>query len=615
MTVLDRLRQSARGGKKPIPSLVGTRIGNYVVVRLLGQGGMGEVYLVEHPDIGTQAAVKVLGERFSTMKHATERFRAEARAIARIKHPNVVEIHDYGSLEDGRLYYQMEHLEGRVLEAVMASKRRMSAEEVLPYLDQICAGLSAAHENHIVHRDLKPENIIVIDGPPMKLKILDFGIAKLLETFSGGANTSVGVLLGTPVVMAPEQAAGQPERISFRTDLYSLGVILYWMLTGHPPFLDDAPGMLVSRHINDTPQPLLQLVPSIPQGVAELVERCLAKAPEDRPSSALELAAEFSEALLWQPVVPVSRQSVSEDKTSVFDIRPAPAQALDEDREASARTAVIQRPDRGEALALAQIPTLDDEDVQTLQVGPRRVLTLVLLIAAVAVVAGVVAGVLLSMAHENVAAADAGVVALARPADRAAAVEPDSQPAAAPLAGPLTEDSGAAVPDRAPPTATSHPDAAPPAAASDLAAPDRAALPDPPAADLAPPKKIRHRRRQRPRRRVVRHKKPRQKPGQQAPRVPKKLSARSPKTRPRPRAPVDNRPAILQVATNHNKQFITANIFLDGTFIGQSPLLLRNVSTGIHLVEARQKGYKRVSRHVRLLPGKSTSLSFVLQRK
>ena len=618
--MLNRRGSKEIQAPRPLP---GTRIGNYVVGKLLGQGGMGEVYLVEHPDIGTQAAVKVLGTRFSTMAHATERFKAEARAIARIKHPNVVEIHDYGTLEDGRLYYQMEHLEGRVLEQVMARNGKMTAEVIAPYLDQICAGLGAAHDKHIVHRDLKPENIIVMDGPPMTLKILDFGIAKLLETQSDSANTSVGVLLGTPIVMAPEQAAGQPERISFRTDLYSLGVILYWMLTGRPPFLDDAPGMLVSRHINDTPRPLLELEPTIPAGVATLVERCLAKDPADRPASALEVAAEFSEVLLWQPAVSsITPEPRAADKTGFYVtgrgmVPDHPASTLDpevsgyEDLESSARTAVLPIPDPPAGDAAEEVPTLrDDQAIKTIYVGQdrqRRLPLILLVMAALAVILGVTAGILLSMTGGGETSSDG----LTSPVT--SALQPDlavstGTTAPAPVAISLSADSGPAA--RGEVAAT--PDSGPLAPDTRLGPPD---LPPPPDLSLEPPppdtrsraryKRDRRRKahRWKTRRRKVRPVRPVQPVPPRVPRTPAKKKA------------VPAAPAVINISTLYRDQFVTADIFLDGRPIGQSPLVKRGVRAGIHLVEARQKGYKRSSAQIRLLPGRSSSVVLNLRKK
>jgi len=281
-------------------SLLGQTVGNYVVASFLGEGGMGQVYLAEHPQIRRRVAIKVLSSRYSQHAQAAERFLAEARAVTRIEHPNVIDIYDFGSLPDGRLYYVMEVLKGRDLQRVMVDRGTMSASEILPLLEQIAAGLQAAHDHGVVHRDLKPENIFVLDRQPLALKILDFGIAKLIETKQGTGLTSTGMVMGTPLFIAPEQAAGQPERISPRTDLYSLGVILYWMLAGRPPFLEDSASVLVVRHILAPPPPLRELAPTVPSAIAKLVDQCLEKDPLARPASASAVAAAWAEALAVQ---------------------------------------------------------------------------------------------------------------------------------------------------------------------------------------------------------------------------------------------------------------------------------------------------------------------------
>ena len=170
-------------GLEPRPdTLVGEKVGNYVITSLIGRGGMGEVYLAQHPEIGRKVAIKVVAPELLTTEHLAARFLAEARAVARIGHPNVVDIYDFGRLQSGRLYYVMELLKGRELRKVLQDRGKFSAAEVLPYLTQISAGLQAAHERGVIHRDLKPENVFVLDVKPLTIKLLDFGIAKLLET-------------------------------------------------------------------------------------------------------------------------------------------------------------------------------------------------------------------------------------------------------------------------------------------------------------------------------------------------------------------------------------------------------------------------------------------------
>jgi serine/threonine protein kinase len=278
------------------PMMLGTSVGNYVITKELGAGGMGTVYLAEHPEIGRQVAIKVLSAQLYHDQLA-QRFLSEAKAVARIDHENVIDVYDFGRLPDGRLYYVMELLKGKELHDVLSERRMLAPGEIVPYLEQICAGLQAAHNAGIIHRDLKPENIFVLAKQNLRIKILDFGIAKLLEVPKEASLTATGMVMGTPVYIAPEQAAGQTDRISPRTDIYTLGVILYAMLAGRPPFLGAVPAMLLAHHIAEPPPPLSETAPTVPLAVAEVVQACLAKDPDDRPASAIELLNRFKEAV------------------------------------------------------------------------------------------------------------------------------------------------------------------------------------------------------------------------------------------------------------------------------------------------------------------------------
>ncbi len=277
-------------------SLAGKRFGNYIAFDMIGQGGMGSVYLAEHPEIGRKVAIKVLARHHN--EEMVQRFTDEARAVSRIGHPNIIDIYDFGRTEAGRLYYVMEWLDGRELRAVMNERAPMSALEVRPYVEQICAAIHAAHERGVVHRDLKPANIFVLNREPLTIKVLDFGVAKLLD--SGDlkeSRTSPGIVIGTPMFTAPEQASAEQSKIGAQTDLYALGVILYWMLSGQPPFMAESNAVMLAMHVCDKPRPLRQLAPSLPEGIAKLVEQCLEKHPKDRPRSARQLANAYVSAL------------------------------------------------------------------------------------------------------------------------------------------------------------------------------------------------------------------------------------------------------------------------------------------------------------------------------
>lgn len=276
-------------------SLVGAQFGNYRAEKLLGSGSMGEVYLGVHPEIAREVAIKVMAADIAEHPAMQSRFLEEARALSRIKHPNVIEIYDFGRLPSGQPYYVMELLSGRPLSDEMARVGQFSASDLLPMLQQICRGLQVVHQQGIVHRDLKPENIFLLESTPLQVKLLDFGLAKVLP--SERRRTGRGVILGSPTVIAPEQVAGQAGQIGPRTDLYSLGVVLFWMLAGSPPFDDEAPALLLARHLDDPAPDLATRVPEVPAGIARLVARCLAKRPEGRPASAAEVAELFERGL------------------------------------------------------------------------------------------------------------------------------------------------------------------------------------------------------------------------------------------------------------------------------------------------------------------------------
>ena len=273
--------------------MIGKRVGNYVIERILAHGGMGAVYVARDRALGRQAAVKFVGQGSECEPDTARRFLEEARITASLQHPNVVTIFDYGELE-GRLYYAMELLAGSDLAVLMRSKKPFAIEQVRNCLDQICAGLHAAHAVGIVHRDLKPGNIFVLEGEPLRIKLMDFGVAKILAIDED--QTCRGQIIGTPRYMSPEQASGQVDRISPRSDIYSLGIIVYEMLTGARIFEDVSPVVLLLMHIRDPVPKIRDLAPELSSGIAELIESCLAKDPRQRPQSALEVAARFAEA-------------------------------------------------------------------------------------------------------------------------------------------------------------------------------------------------------------------------------------------------------------------------------------------------------------------------------
>ncbi|MCC6903147.1 MAG: serine/threonine protein kinase [Polyangiaceae bacterium] len=271
------------------PSLLGEVLaGRYRIDRLLGQGGMGAVFLAEHVHMRKVVAVKVLHREMTYLQEVVARFEREAVAAARIEHAHVAAATDFGRLEDGSFYLVLEYIEGKSLRQMLDEGGPFSTDRALHVALQIADALSAAHAAGIVHRDLKPDNVMLIDrdGDPLFVKVLDFGIAKIELGGAQSPLTQMGSVFGTPEYMAPEQAAGTP--VDARADLYTLGVILYEMLSGKTPFSDDDLVVVLTRQMTADPP---ALPASIDPNVAALVMQLLAKNPDERPQSALDLMA------------------------------------------------------------------------------------------------------------------------------------------------------------------------------------------------------------------------------------------------------------------------------------------------------------------------------------
>lgn len=275
--------------------MIGKRIGNYRVVRQIGRGGMGAVFEAVHEDIGKRVAIKVLHGRFSQDQQVITRFFNEARALTSIGHPGIVQIFDFGELDGRTRYIAMEYMEGESLSQRLQRTQRLPAGVAMRLCRQVASALSAAHAQRVVHRDLKPGNIMIVSDPEAaggeRAKVFDFGIAKLLGDGQEGGEertqheTRADVLMGTPTYMSPEQCRGA-GLVDERTDVYALGVVLYQMLSGRPPFLGEGDGDVLAKHIHEAPRPLQEIDPTLPPGLCWLVTRMLAKLPADRPSMA-----------------------------------------------------------------------------------------------------------------------------------------------------------------------------------------------------------------------------------------------------------------------------------------------------------------------------------------
>jgi putative nucleotidyltransferase with HDIG domain len=278
--------------------VIGTHIGNYRIVTELGSGAMGEVYFAEHSVMGRRAAVKVIRQELSGNAEMVERFANEARQVNRIGHPNIVEITDFGQV-DSRYYIMMELLEGETLEERLERVKRLSPAVALRIAVQITAALGAAHGLGVVHRDLKPENIYLVtrNGTSDFVKVLDFGIAKLMGLPpTAGAATMPGMLLGTPHFMSPEQCQGA-ELLDHRSDVYSLGVILYRMLTGELPFDSETLLGVLYAHANTPAPPPRELRPELSEHLQAIVLKALEKSPDARFQSMAEFRAALEATL------------------------------------------------------------------------------------------------------------------------------------------------------------------------------------------------------------------------------------------------------------------------------------------------------------------------------
>ena len=276
------------------PPRLGSCIGAYELLELLGHGAIGLVYLAEHTKLKRRVALKVLRDELASNPKAVARFFGEARAVNEIAHDNIVEITDFveaDSLRGLPSHYIMELLEGRTLKERMEDDQ-LTIDQILAIGMQIADALAAVHEKQIVHRDLKPANIFLVtdDKQTDFVKLLDFGVAKLSSALqSPQPDTGSGVLIGTPGYMAPEQIQG--VEIDQRTDVYALGVVLYEMVAGHPPFVEDDLFELLYKHCDADPPDLEEASQrdNIPRRLVQLIHECLKKFPEERPQSADEV--------------------------------------------------------------------------------------------------------------------------------------------------------------------------------------------------------------------------------------------------------------------------------------------------------------------------------------
>jgi serine/threonine-protein kinase len=275
---IDVLRQQA---------LEARRLGQYQLKRLLGAGGMGEVYLAEHLLLRRPCAIKLIRMDRAGDPGSLLRFEREVQATATLTHPNTVQVYDYGHTDDGTFYYAMEYLPGLTLDELVQRHGPTPASRTIHLLCQICGALSEAHARGLIHRDIKPRNIIVGErgGLPDVAKLLDFGIVQRLDMVREGGHVFRGEVMGTPIFMSPEQASGA-EPVGAPSDIYSLGAVAYFLLTGVPPFLRATARETLVAHVHEAVVPPDRIQPDVPGDLQAIVLRCLSKDPDHRYQSA-----------------------------------------------------------------------------------------------------------------------------------------------------------------------------------------------------------------------------------------------------------------------------------------------------------------------------------------
>jgi eukaryotic-like serine/threonine-protein kinase len=280
--------------------------GRYRIVRKLGSGGMANVYLAEDEDLGRRVAIKILNDRYANDDLFIERFRREAKSAAALSHPNIVSVYDRGEAE-GTYYIAMEVIEGRSLKELIMTRGPLPIPQALAYTHEILEALRFAHRHGIIHRDIKPHNILIGE----RLKVTDFGIAR------AGASqmTEAGSIMGTAQYLSPEQARGAPVTAS--SDLYSVGIVLYEMLTGKVPFTGDSAIEIAMKHLNDAPKPPSKIRPEIPDELDQVVLRALAKGPEDRYQSAEEFSEDLHRVEAGLPLAPETAEAATALLTGV----------------------------------------------------------------------------------------------------------------------------------------------------------------------------------------------------------------------------------------------------------------------------------------------------------
>lgn len=343
--------------------LVGTIIGGaYRLTRRLGEGGMGTVYEAQHLRLGGKVAIKILSPQYTADPKFRDRFKREARSASQIRHPNVVQITDFGETPSGSPFFAMELLEGRDLHAILREHAPLPLEwpRARHLLAQAADALVAAHRCGVVHRDVKPANIFVLEGAGVKdfVKLLDFGIAKILATAPTADSalvknlTGTGEIFGTAKYMAPEQAYGASD--DPRVDVYSLGVVAYELLTGRVPFTGQGSFEIITRHVYEAPRPLRELRPEVPVELESVVLRAMAKQPDDRFST-MEAFVEALRAVVVEPAPPWP-SAAGTPRLTVTALLPVPTDAATLPRRSEPERPAVEPPLSHREVGVTSLP-------------------------------------------------------------------------------------------------------------------------------------------------------------------------------------------------------------------------------------------------------------------
>ncbi len=336
--------------KGPTADLVGQVVADrYHIIKKLGEGGMGAVYLGEHVKMGRKSAIKVMTQAMSNDPDAVSRFNREAANAARLSHPNICQVYDFGETSDGLIYLAMEFIEGRSLSALVDAEGALPPARAANIVRQAADALQVAHDQTIVHRDIKPDNIMVVqakDGSDVA-KVVDFGIAKAVAGDETGQKvTKTGLVVGTPEYMSPEQLSG--DKLDGRSDIYSLALVFYKLLTGVLPFQADTSQETMVKRLTDDPEPLATARPDIvfPEGLQKVMDRALARSVDQRYASASEFGRDVAAAAgaLPLPQTRLNLDHVTQEATQLLDSELALKRA--EKKKAAPATTTMRAPER-----------------------------------------------------------------------------------------------------------------------------------------------------------------------------------------------------------------------------------------------------------------------------